>query len=78
MKIPLQEIWNFIELIDADEKGFEFTLEAGNYTLSEIKSDTLKKLQDDQEFDTEILPSLFTYFFLLLLLAPKQGLGILG
>lgn len=61
MKIPLQEIWNFIELIDADEKGFEFTLEVGQYTLSEIKSDTLKALQEDEAYDTEILPSLFTF-----------------
>lgn len=61
MKIPLQEIWNFIELIKADEKGFEFTLEAGSHSLSEIESDTLKKLQEDDSYDTEILPSLFTF-----------------
>lgn len=61
MRIPLQEIWNFIELIDAEERGWDFTLEVGLYRVSGIKSDTLKALQMDEQFDTELLPSLFTF-----------------
>ena len=61
MRIPLQEIWNFIELIEADEHGFDFSLEAGIHSVSGIKSETLKRLQNDKEYDTEILPSLFTF-----------------
>lgn len=61
MRIPLQEIWNFIELIDADEHGWDFTLEAGIHSVKGIKSNTLKLLQSDESYDTEILPSLFTF-----------------
>lgn len=61
MRIPLQEIWNFIELIDADEHGWDFTLEAGIHSVEGIKSDTLKLLKNDEAYDTEILPSLFTF-----------------
>ncbi len=61
MRIPLQEIWNFIELIDADEHGWDFTLEAGIHSVEGIKSETLKQLQKDESYDTEILPSLFTF-----------------
>jgi hypothetical protein len=61
MRIDLQEIWNFIDLIDPDEQGWTFTLEAGHYRIEGIKSQTLKSLKDDEQFDTELLPSLFTF-----------------
>ncbi len=61
MRIPLQEIWNFIELIDADERGWDFTLEAGHCEISGINSKTLKVLKEDESYDTELLPSLFTF-----------------
>lgn len=61
MRIPLQEIWNFIELIDADEHGWGFTLEVGVHSVQGIKSDSLKRLKKDDSYDTEILPSLFTF-----------------
>ncbi len=61
MRIPLQEIWNFIELIDADERGWDFTLEAGHYEIAGINSTALKSLKEDESYDTELLPSLFTF-----------------
>jgi len=61
MKIDLREIWNFIDLLDASERGWEFSLEAGIHKVSSIKSETLKLLQQDENFDTELLPSLFTF-----------------
>ena len=61
MRIPLQEIWNFIELIDADEHGWDFALEVGIHRVDGIKSETLKKLQQDADYDTELLPSIFTF-----------------
>jgi hypothetical protein len=61
MRIALQEIWNFIDLINPDEQGWTFTLEAGHYRIEGIKSQTLKALKDDAQFDTELLPSLFTF-----------------
>jgi len=61
MRIALQEIWNFIDLIDPDEHGWTFTLEAGHYRIEGIQSATLQALKEHEAFDTELLPSLFTY-----------------
>lgn len=61
MRIALQEIWNFLDLIDPEEHGWTFTLEAGHYRVEAIESSTLKALKADDGFDTEILPSLFTF-----------------
>ncbi|MCP4458401.1 MAG: hypothetical protein GY816_10325 [Cytophagales bacterium] len=61
MKIDLQEIWNFIELLGAGERGWEFSLEAGIYQVKGIKSETLTLLEKDEGYDTELLPSLFTF-----------------
>ncbi len=61
MKIDLQEIWNFIELLEAKERNWEFSLEAGIYQIKGIKPSTLISLQKDEGFDTELLPSLFTF-----------------
>jgi len=61
MRIALQEIWNFIELIDPDEHGWTFTLEAGHYRIEGIQSQTLKSLKQHEAYDTELLPSLFTF-----------------
>ncbi len=61
MRIALQEIWNFIELIDPDEHGWTFTLEAGHYRVEGIQSKTLHGLKQHDAYDTELLPSLFTF-----------------
>jgi hypothetical protein len=61
MRIALQEIWNFIELIDPDEHGWTFTLEAGHYRVEGIQSQTLHALKQHDTYDTELLPSLFTF-----------------
>ena len=61
MRIALKEIWNFIELIDVDKRGWEFTLDAGMHQVNGISSDALKGLQADAHYDTELLPSLFTF-----------------
>lgn len=61
MRIALREIWNFIALIDAHEKGWTFTLQAGKCTVANIQPEALQALQQDAHFDTEILPSLFTF-----------------
>ena len=61
MKISLTEIWNFIELIKTNEKGWEFGLHAGNVSVSGLKPELLTHLKNDDEYDTEILPSIFTF-----------------
>lgn len=61
MKIDLEEIWNFIALVDANERSWDFSLEAGIYQVKDIKTETLISLQNDANYDTELLPSLFTF-----------------
>lgn len=61
MKVSLSEIWNFSDLINADEKGWSFGLHAGKGLITGISAATLRKLKEDQEYDTELLPSLFTF-----------------
>ena len=61
MKIDLREIWNFIELLDVGERNWEFSLQAGIYQVDGIMSKTLMLLQKDEGYDTELLPSLFTF-----------------
>lgn len=61
MKIALSEIWNFLELMDTDEKGWSYVLWAGNVSIEGISTETMLSLKDDPDYDTELLPSLFTF-----------------
>lgn len=60
MKIALNEIWNFLDLIDK-EKGWDFSLCAGDVVLENIDMKTMVSLKEDEYYDTELLPSLFTF-----------------
>lgn len=61
MKISLTEIWNFIEMIDQKEKGWSYSLQAGPVTVDNIGHQTLLDLKSDASYDTELLPSIFTF-----------------
>lgn len=61
MKISLSEIWNFSELIDVDEKGWSYSLQAGDVLVEGITQQTLLALKKDANYDTELLPSIFTF-----------------
>jgi hypothetical protein len=61
MRISLQEIWNFIALLEAQEKGWTFTLNTGKWSVENLQPETLLALKEDAGYDTEILPSLFTF-----------------
>lgn len=61
MKIALSEIWNFLALLEKDEKGWEYSLHAGKVKISNLNSEMMNLLQKDPHFDTELLPSLFTF-----------------
>ena len=61
MKVALSEIWNFLALLDKDEQGFEYALHAGKVKIDNINSEMMHLLQKDSDFDTELLPSLFTF-----------------
>ncbi|MFY0607532.1 MAG: hypothetical protein JXR10_12520 [Cyclobacteriaceae bacterium] len=61
MKIALSEIWNFSELINSDEQGWSYRLIAGKVLVEDISQEVLVDLKNDGQFDTELLPSVFTF-----------------
>lgn len=61
MKISQSEIWNFIELIDKGEKGWSYALHAGAVTIPKISQQVLIDLKNDTNYNTEILPEIFTF-----------------
>lgn len=61
MKIALNEIWNFLELIGPNEEGWEYKLVAGEEEVNEISTATMFNLKNDENYDTELLPSIFTF-----------------
>lgn len=61
MKIALNEIWNFLDLLESNEKGWDYSLNAGKIILEGITTSTMLDLKDDPNYDTELLPSIFTF-----------------
>lgn len=61
MKIALNEIWNFLELLDSNEKGWNYSLSAGQIEVDGISTSTMQSLKEDKNYDTELLPSIFTF-----------------
>ena len=61
MKISFNEIWNFIDLLDSEEKDWFFILIAGKVSVPELTVYQLINLKNDENYDSEILPSIFTY-----------------
>jgi len=61
MKIALSEIWNFSKIIDTDERGWSYHLNAGNVNIQGIAQEVILDLKSDDDFDTELLPSIFTF-----------------
>ncbi len=61
MKVALSEIWNFIELIEQEERGWSYSLHAADVHIENISQDVLLQLKNDEHYDTELLPSIFTF-----------------
>lgn len=61
MRISLSEIWNFIEMIDKKEKGWYYSLYAGKVHIPNVDHEVLVSLKSDEDYDTELLPSIFTF-----------------
>jgi hypothetical protein len=61
MKISQSEIWNFIELIEQEEKGWSYSLHAGSLSIEEISQELLMSLKSDDTYDVEMLPEIFTF-----------------
>ncbi len=61
MKIGLSEIWDFIDFVDKSGTKWQFKLYAGDVTVDKLNATILKSIRDDKKYDTEILPSIFTF-----------------
>jgi hypothetical protein len=62
MRIPLSEIWNFTDILEkAEERSISFTLHAGDANIGPIDKATLEELRSNKDYDTELLPFIFTF-----------------
>jgi len=61
MKIALNEIWNFLKMVNTKEEGWSFALCAGPVKVNGISTESMLALKEDESYDTELLPSLFTF-----------------
>ncbi|WP_420582188.1 hypothetical protein [Reichenbachiella sp.] len=66
MKIDLNEIWEFMELAPQPKTAKEgeqwiYELVAGDITIPKLKSEDILNLKKEENYDTELLPSIFTF-----------------
>ncbi|MFT5641724.1 MAG: hypothetical protein ACI9A7_001829 [Cyclobacteriaceae bacterium] len=61
MKIGLNEIWNFTRMLKKGEQGWSFSLVTGKFKIEDISHEVLQNLKSDSYYDTELLPSIFTF-----------------
>ncbi|MEO9871646.1 hypothetical protein [Ekhidna sp.] len=61
MRIALNEIWNFLKMVNSKEQGWSYALCAGGVRVDSITTETMLALKDDETYDTELLPSIFTF-----------------
>ncbi|MEM9324987.1 MAG: hypothetical protein AAGA85_05005 [Bacteroidota bacterium] len=60
MKIGLDEIWTFVKVMD--DRGINgLTFIAGNVKVEGLTRSTLDAILSDEDYDQELLPSLFTF-----------------
>ena len=61
MNIPFNQIWNFIVLQSEDAYKQYYSLHAANVIINEVDVRMITDLTREKSYDTELLPSLFTY-----------------
>lgn len=61
MKISFNEVWEFTALQEPINKGWECELVAGVVSVVGVSALQLKLLQNDETYDTELLPEIFTH-----------------
>lgn len=61
MKLPLTEIWEFLDLLETKPGDWHFDLIAGQVSYEGLSVDDLITLNEEDDFDQELLPSIFTY-----------------
>ena len=61
MDIPINQIWNFIALRAADTPKQLYSLHAAHVIMTRLDVQSITELTKKKGYDTELLPSLFTY-----------------
>jgi len=66
MKLDLNEIWEFMKMAPEPKTVREgdhwvYELIAGNIVIKQLKTEDITNLQNDAFYDTELLPSIFTF-----------------
>ncbi|MGL1885630.1 MAG: hypothetical protein OCD76_03870 [Reichenbachiella sp.] len=66
MKIDLNEIWEFMELaptpVNSDQGNFWlYELVVGDISIDKLTSEDIQSLKLEENYDTELLPSIFTF-----------------
>ena len=61
MDIPINQIWNFIDLHTAEPPMQCYSLHAANVVMTGLDAQSIADLTKKRGYDTELLPSLFTY-----------------
>ena len=61
MDIPINQIWNFIALRTADTPKQRYSLHAAHVIMAGLDAHSIAELTKKKGYDTELLPSLFTY-----------------
>ena len=62
MKVSLDEIWHFLKVMNPSQHNhWKCSLNAGNTIVRNISFTTMFEMKTDETYDTELLPSLFTF-----------------
>ena len=61
MDIPINQIWNFIALRAAETPKQRYSLHAAHVIMAGLNVQSITELTKKKGYDTELLPSLFTY-----------------
>ena len=61
MDIPINQIWNFIALQSANADEQQYSLHAAHVIMAGLDVQSITELTKKKDYDTELLPSLFTF-----------------
>ncbi|MEM8893795.1 MAG: hypothetical protein AAGC88_04400 [Bacteroidota bacterium] len=61
MKLPLSEIWEFLDLLEIKSAVWQFDLIAGEVVHKGLSLDDVVSINEENDYDVELLPSIFTY-----------------
>ncbi len=61
MKVAVNEIWDFSDLVHDENGSWRFHLVAGGCVVRNMTYEVLCQLKSDRHYDQEILPDLYTF-----------------